>query len=400
MQAVILAAGKSTRTYPLTLTKPKPLLKVANLTIVERNLEQLRGLVDEVIMVVGYQSDMIKGFLGENYRGMKIRYVSQEETSGTASAFSLTKQYVQGKFILMFGDDLYSRADIRNLAKYNNAILAQKVENPSRFGVLKVEGDKFLEVIEKPQEFISDLVSIGCFIFTPEIFNVLEDIKLSQRGEYELTDAYNFLAQKEEIKVVSAKDFWLPITFPWSLLRANSFLLQRTKTDISKKSKVEKGVIIKGQVIIGEKTVIKSGVYIEGPVVIGEKCVIGPNAYLRAGTTIGDNCHIGQAVEIKNSIIGDNTNVAHLSYVGDSVLGDNVNFGAGTITANLRHDDKNIKSLVGDKVMDSEMKKMGVIVGDGCKTGVHTSFYPGVKMDPGTTTLPGDVVVRDIKKSE
>ena len=397
MQAIILAAGKSTRTYPLTLTKPKPLLKVAGTTIVEHNLEQLRGIVDEVIMVVGHKASTLKDFLGENYRGIKIKYILQEETSGNASALNLARAGVKGKFILMFGDDLYSRADIRSLLKYDNAILAQKVEDPSRFGVLKVEGDKFLEVIEKPQEFISDLVNIGCFVFSPEIFNVLDEIQPSPRGEYELTDAYNLLAQRTEIKVVPVKDIWLATTYPWSLLRANNVLLQRIKTDISKKAKVEKGVTIKGQITVGEKTVIKSGVYIEGPVVIGKKCVIGPNAYLRPGTSIGDNCHIGQAVEIKNSIIGDNTNVAHLSYVGDSILGDGVNFGAGTITANLRHDDETIKSLVGEKVVDSEMKKLGVVAGDGVKTGVHTSFYPGVKLDPGTTTLPGDVVERDIK---
>jgi bifunctional UDP-N-acetylglucosamine pyrophosphorylase/glucosamine-1-phosphate N-acetyltransferase len=132
---------------------------------------------------------------------------------------------------------------------------------------------------------------------------------------------------------------------------------------------------------------------------IGRNSVIGPNAYLRPGTTIGDGCHIGQAVEIKNSIIGAGSNVAHLSYVGDSILGENVNFGAGTITANLRHDGESIKSAVGDKVADSERKKLGVIVGDGCKTGVHTSFYPGVKLDPGTTTLPGEVVKRDLRNS-
>lgn len=396
MQAVILAAGKSTRTYPLTLTKPKPLLKVANTTVIEHNLDQLRGIVDEVIIVVGYKAEMMQEYLGENYRGMKIKYVLQEETSGNASALNLAREAVKGRFILLFGDDLYSRVDIRNLLKCENAILAQRVENPSNFGVLKVENDRFVEVIEKPQEFISDLVNIGCFVFSEKIFEVLDDIKLSRRGEYELTDAYNLLAQKTEIKVVPVSDYWLPTTYPWSLLKANAFLLGKIKTEISKKAKIEKGATIKGQIMVGDNTVIKSGVYIEGPVVIGKNCVIGPNAYLRAGTTIGDNCHVGQAVEIKNSILGNNTNVAHLSYVGDSVLGDRVNFGAGTITANLRHDGKDIKCQVGERVIDSEMKKLGVIVGDEVKTGVHTSFYPGVKLGPGTTTLPGDIIKRNL----
>ncbi len=396
MQAVILAAGKSTRTYPLTLTRPKPLLRVVNQTVIEHNLDELRGLVDEVIIVVGYKAEMIREFLGEERDGIRIKYILQEDTSGTASAVGKVREHIQGKFLLMFGDDLYSGEDLRRLVENENAILAQRVDNPSNFGVLRTEGDRFAGVIEKPQEFISDLVSIGCFVFSDKIFSVLDDIELSRRGEYEFTDAYNLLGKTEEIRVVTADDYWLPITYPWSLLQANAYLAGRIKGKIDPAATVEPGVTLKGEVIVGAGTVIKSGVYIEGPVTIGEDCVIGPNAYLRPGTTIGSGCHIGQAVEIKNSVIGDNTNVAHLSYVGDSVLGEKVNLGAGTITANLRHDGKTIKSQVGERVLDSGLLKLGIFVGDEAKTGVHTSFYPGVKLGPGSTTLPGDIVKRDL----
>lgn len=396
MQAVILAAGKSTRTYPLTLTRPKPLLRVVNQTIIEHNLRELRGLVDEVIIVVGYKAEMIREFLGEERDSIRIKYILQEDTSGTASAVGKVREHIRGRFLLMYGDDLYSGKDLGRLLENENAILAQRVDNPSNFGVLRTEGDKFLEVIEKPQEFISDLVSIGCFVFSDKIFSVLDDIELSRRGEYEFTDAYNLLGKTEDIRVVTAEDYWLPITYPWSLLRANAYLSGRIKGEISPEATVEPGATLKGEVMVGAGTIIKSGVCIEGPVVIGRDCVIGPNAYLRAGTTVASGCHIGQAVEIKNSIIGCRTNVAHLSYVGDSILGEKVNLGAGTITANLRHDGKPIKSQVGEQVLDSGLMKLGVVVGDEAKTGVHTSLYPGVKLGPGTTTLPGDIVKRDL----
>ena len=239
-------------------------------------------------------------------------------------------------------------------------------------------------------------MSIGCFVFSDKIFPVLDDIELSRRGEYEFTDAYNLLSKTEDIRVVAVDDYWLPVTYPWSLLQANAYLSGRIKRSVSPEAAIEEGATLKGEVVVGAGTVIKAGVYIEGPVVIGRDCVIGPNAYLRAGASVGNNCHIGQAVEIKNSIIGDNTNVAHLSYVGDSVLGEKVNLGAGTITANLRHDGKTVKSQVGEQVPDSGLLKLGAVIGDGAKTGVHTSFYPGVKLGPGTTTLPGDIVKRDL----
>lgn len=396
MQAVILAAGKSTRTYPLTLTKPKSLLKVAGKTIIEHNLDQLVGLVNEVYIVVGYKAEMIKEFIGNKFKGMNIKYIVQEKPLGNADALTKAEKQIKGKFILMFGDDLYNKKDIKKLLKCENAILAQKIKNPKQFGVLRVKNNVFVEVIEKPKVFISDLVNIGCFLFTKDIFNILGKIKLSKRNEYELTDAYNLLAKEKKIIVVTASNYWLPITFPWNLLEANEFLLSKIKTKKNKKAQIEKNVQIKGNLIVGAGTIIKSGVYIEGNIKIGNNCVIGPNCYLRGATTIGNNCHVGQAVEIKNSIIGDNTSVAHLSYIGDSIIGDCVNMGAGNIIANLRFNGKNIKSLVNGNIQDTERKKFGVIIGDNCKTGINVSFYPGIKINSDSIILPGEIVKKDI----
>ena len=133
--------------------------------------------------------------------------------------------------------------------------------------------------------------------------------------------------------------------------------------------------------------------------VIGTNCKIGPNCYIRGNTSIGDGCHIGQSVEIKNCVILSKTNVGHLSYVGDSVLGERVNFGAGTTTSNLRHDGKNHRSEVNGRVIDTGRRKFGTIVGDRVHTGINTSIYPGRKFWPDTTTLPGEIVRRDVKHS-
>jgi bifunctional UDP-N-acetylglucosamine pyrophosphorylase/glucosamine-1-phosphate N-acetyltransferase len=142
---------------------------------------------------------------------------------------------------------------------------------------------------------------------------------------------------------------------------------------------------------------IKTGAYIEGPALIGENAVIGPNCYIRAYTSIGKNVKIGNAVEIKNSIIMDNTNVGHLSYVGDSVIGRESNFGAGTITANLRHDNADISVTVKGKRVSSGRRKLGAIIGDNVKTGIGTSISPGVILHQGVRTGIGVIVDRDIE---
>ena len=129
--------------------------------------------------------------------------------------------------------------------------------------------------------------------------------------------------------------------------------------------------------------------------VIGCGCKIGPNCYIRGHTSIGDHCRIGQAVEVKNSLILSHTHIGHLSYVGDSVIGEHVNLGAGTITSNFRHDGKMHRSLVSGVLIDTGRKKFGAVIGDGVRTGIHTSIYPGRKLWPGVTTLPGEMVRTD-----
>lgn len=162
------------------------------------------------------------------------------------------------------------------------------------------------------------------------------------------------------------------------------------------KDRVEDGVTLTGAVSIGKNTVIKSGAFIEGPVIIGNNCTIGPNCYIRPYTSIGDNCKIGQSVEIKGSVIMPNCNIQHLSYVGDSVVGEGSNLGAGTITANHRHDDASIKSKIKDVLVDTKRNKMGAILSDGVQTGIHTSIYPGRKLWPNIQTRPGAIVDDDI----
>lgn len=196
--------------------------------------------------------------------------------------------------------------------------------------------------------------------------------------------------------IISIDDESLIINYPWDLLAINSEIMEEMR-ESSIAGTVRDGVTIDGFVTIGEGSVILPGVYMEGNVIIGENCKIGPNCYLRGSTSVGNNCHIGQAVEIKNSIIMDGVGAGHLSYVGDSIIGENSNLGAGTITANFRHDGTNHRSEVDGEIIDTGRRKFGTIFGDDVHTGIHTSIYPARKIWAHKSTLPGTVVKKDIK---
>ncbi|MDD2404242.1 MAG: hypothetical protein PHV75_07290 [Victivallaceae bacterium] len=187
----------------------------------------------------------------------------------------------------------------------------------------------------------------------------------------------------------------LHLRYPWDILA----MCEQVVANIEKNrfdGTVREGVTIDGVLWVGRGSVILPGVYIEGKVIIGENCKIGPNCYLRGNTYIGDNCHVGQAVEIKNSMLMNKVSAGHLSYLGDSIVAENTNLGAGTITANLRHDGKNHRSSVNGMLVDSGRRKFGTVIGECVHTGIHTTIYPGRKLWPGISTVPGEIVTKDI----
>lgn len=191
----------------------------------------------------------------------------------------------------------------------------------------------------------------------------------------------------------AADDFAL--LFPWDLLRLNEERVGALDADAIVGT-VSPRAVVEGRLVLGEGSSILPGVFIEGNAVIGRHTKVGPNACLRGNTTIGDHCHIGQAVEIKNSLLFDGVSAGHLSYCGDSIIGERVNLGAGTITANFRHDGCTHRSLVAGELRDTGRRKFGAVLGDDVHTGIHTGIYPGRKLWPGVCTRPGTMVKDDL----
>lgn len=396
MKAIIMAAGKSTRTYPLTVTRPKPLLTMANKTILEHQLEALSGLVSGVVLIVGYRQEMIRAQFGDRFGDLTIEYVEQRDQRGTGHAILQGAPCIDGPFLAMNGDDLFDRRDLARLAQTKQAALVKTIEDPRLYGIYEVTSDmRVVRLVEKPKVVFSKLANIGAYKFTPEVFKILETTPLSERGEIEITSAIQTLAERSDFRVVETEGYWIPIGFPWSLLDANAFLLDHHFTP-EILGDVSPFAHLTGSVSVGRGSVIRPGAVIDGPACIGEDCVVGPNCWIRPYTTIGKGCRVGQASEIKNSILMNGARAPHQNYIGDSILGENVNLGCGTVTANVRHDNQNHRSVVKGVLVDTGLRKLGAILGDHVHTGINTAIYPGRKLWPNTFTRPGEVVERDI----
>jgi bifunctional UDP-N-acetylglucosamine pyrophosphorylase/glucosamine-1-phosphate N-acetyltransferase len=394
MKCVVLAAGEGKRIHPLTFTKPKVMLPIANKPILEWNiLNAIKAGIKEFVFVVSYKSEMVRNYFGNGEKWeIKIDYVNQGEALGTAHAIATVEEFVDN-FIVLCGDTIFGKDDIINITQNNNSLGLVKVENAEEYGIVETKGKKVIKIYEKMDEPFSNVINAGIYHFNKKIFDYIKKTKKSQRGEYEITDSINMILNDINFESIFLKK-WKDVVYPWHLLDANEEILKniKNKTD----GTIEKNSTIKGDVSIGKNSIIMNGSYIDGPVIIGENCKIGPNCYIRPYTAIGDNCHIGNACDVKNSVIMNGSKIPHQNYIGDSIIGENCNLGAGSKVANLRLDKSYIKVVLNGNILDTKRRKLGVIMGDNVQTGINSMMNVGSVIGNNCFIGPGSMVSGEI----
>ena len=388
MECVVLAAGEGKRMRPLTAKRPKVMLPLANRPMMEHLVLAAReaGITD-FIFVVGYGEREIRRHFGDGSGlGIHIRYAPQRQQHGTADALRSARDFVTGPFLLLNGDMIVKSPDIANLCSCQAPCMSTSTtDHPQDYGVVVVENGLVTTLEEKSKHIGSSQINAGAYFFSPDIFELIDRVQTSSRGELELTDALSYYI--EEKKLTSYQlSHWIDVGNPWDMLDANLTLTGNFSTEL--KGTVEEGVTLQGTVIVGEGSVVKSGTYIEGPCIIGKNCRVGPHAYIRGATSIGDDCHIGHCSEIKNSIIMNGTKIPHFNYIGDSIIGTECNFGAGTKIANLRNDHANVR-VCGK---DTRRKKFGAVIGDGVQFGINCSINVGTMIGSNARFAPNSYI--------
>ncbi len=398
MRAIVLAAGEGRRMRPLTETRPKPLLEVAGATVVDHLLLALKAAkVTEVAVVVGYMADPLVKHL-EAGTPLPVRTFRQARPLGTGDAVKAAAEFVSGDTLVVNGDVLPHADDVRAVAEApaedaEVVVLTAEVRDASPYGVVLAEPAdsgqpaRITGLLEKPERPPGHHVNAGVYRVAPALMDRLASAKPSPRGEVEFTTPLGSAAADGRAYAVAAQHPWTEVGRPWDLLAAQERLFAGLKG--RDEGEVERGVHLKGPVVVAKGALVKAGAYIEGPVYIGPDARVGPNCYIRASTHIGEGCHVGAASEVKNSILFAHTHAPHHNYVGDSVLGAHVNLGSGTKIANLRLDEREVfVSLSGARV-GTGRGKFGAVIGDSVKTGINASINAGSVIGPGAFIGPG-----------
>jgi UDP-N-acetylglucosamine diphosphorylase/glucosamine-1-phosphate N-acetyltransferase len=344
------------------------------------------------VVVVGYEAETIRNAVRSRDWPVAVETVEQTDQRGTADAVRAARGALRAEpFVVLNGDVLYDRSSLADLYAADAAVGSVRVDDPSAYGVLRVDDGRVRSVVEKPADPPSNLVNAGAYVFPAEALGWL-DVDESDRGEAELTDVLQRACETTNVRAVGF-DRWLDVGRPWELLAANEWKLAEIDRDLA--GDVSDDAELRGRVVVAPDATIEPGVVIEGPVVVGAGSHVGPNAYVRGATYLGPETRVGHGVEVKNSVVMTGSAVPHLTYLGDSVLGTGVNLGASTTVANLRHDEEPVELTVkGDRVSTGR-RKFGVVCGDDVKTGIDATINAGVTLSTGATVAPGETVLRD-----
>ena len=206
----------------------------------------------------------------------------------------------------------------------------------------------------------------------------------------------SMVKENQTIRVVPFTDSWTPIKYPWHIFSVVQQFLDRTPGYIAPTASISEKATVDGKVYIDENVRIFEDAVIRGPVYIGRNSVIGNGSLVRSYSHIGADCVVGFSTEVKGSYIGDGC-WFHMCYVGDSIIGEGCSFGANTVFANWRFDEKNISVMVNGKQLDSGLNKLGAIVGKNCRSGVNVSIMPGVKVGPNSIVGPQVCLTKDLE---
>lgn len=400
---LLLAGGDSTRFWPL---QNKLFISFLGKPLILFQIEELLKYGELVTVIANKANATAIKRLIDNVDIKPIQILIQKEDyTGMAGAIFSAKNHIKGEVLIVNGSDLidYSSAVSQLfplIEEENKLILAGKrINEYFPGGYFKFDDEKkIIELVEKPgkDKVPSDVTKL-VFDYFVEIDDLVKHFSTSKTQKDDLYEVALNKLFSEDFKqgYVIYNSYWFALKYSWHVLSMmHHFLMTLKEQKISSTAHISEKALIVGPVAIGENVKIGDFCKIVGPTFINDNSVIGDYSMVRE-SQIGQDCLIGSYTEVARSYIGNNV-FLHRNYIGDSVLNNDVMFGAQAVTGNLRFNGEKISSLVNEEKVDTNMNKLGTIVGNLSKVGVNATILPGVKIGKETWIGPGEVVRYDV----
>jgi UDP-N-acetylglucosamine diphosphorylase / glucose-1-phosphate thymidylyltransferase / UDP-N-acetylgalactosamine diphosphorylase / glucosamine-1-phosphate N-acetyltransferase / galactosamine-1-phosphate N-acetyltransferase len=397
--ALILAGGSGKRFWPLTTDKilfpfmHKPFIS-------HTYLHRLPEAITRIIVIANPQNE---SYFRSLSFPVPYTVVVQSESKGMADAIlHASDSITDNPLLILNGDDIFDHSVMQEvIATASNSdafgvIAGWKVPHHMPLGYLKLDGDRITGIVEKPDpgdepsEYAYFVVNY--FANGNALVRTLRETTSQKDDVYE--QALSTLSQSEKFVMFEHAGFFSSIKYPWNILPIMDHILGTVPSYRGENVTIKSGVTIEGNVYIGDNVRIFEHSKITGPCYIGDGSIIGNNNIIR-GSHLGDGCITGFNTDITRSYIGDSC-WFHSNYIGDSVLESNISMGSGSVLANLRLDEQDIHSFVGEQKINSRRDKLGSIVGKSVRIGVNVSVMPGIKIGSGSFVGAGIVLDKDI----
>ncbi len=402
MQAVLLAAGASSRMYPFSENGHKSMIKILGKPLLEHVILGLKSKnIADLIIVVNEKNDTRDYFGNGEKLGVNISYVTQKNPDGAGNALLLCKDLINDDFLLInsyrVDCDKYIDALLDKKSGNDATLLLHDRDNTWLYGVVKVENEKVIGIVEKPEKGTepSKKCIVGIYLFSKNFLEILENIPSEH---YQLEKALDSFSKSHKISFVESNDEDIVLKYPWDLFRIKDYLLNSIKSNQGNNVKIGEDVIIEGEVFIGDNVTIMDKATLKGPCFIGNNSYIGSNSLLRDGVDVEEDSVVGSFMEVKNTLIMKGSKT-HSGFLGDSIIGENVRVAASVTTTNVRLDRENIFSVIADKKIDTGLKELGVIIGSNTKLGGNVTIMPGIVIGDNSLIGPSTTVISNVESN-
>jgi len=329
VKGLVLSGGKGSRLRPLTYTRAKQLVPVANKPVLFYGIEALTAAgVRDIGIVVGDTREEIRAAVGDGSRwNIDVTYIDQEAPLGLAHAVLISEAFI-GKepFVMYLGDNLLNRGITNFVEEFVRTkpaaqILLTRVPDPKMFGVAELSGGEIVRLSEKPKEPKSDLALVGVYMFGPEVFESVKRITPSVRNELEITDAIQDLIDRGcTVRPHLVEGWWKDTGKLDDILEANRLILETFDRLVD--GTVDGDSRVEGKVVVEDGAQIVGSV-VRGPAIIGANTRI-ELSYIGPYTSIMNDVEI-KGSEIEHSIVMEGSVLSELSSrIIDSLIGRNV----------------------------------------------------------------------------
>lgn len=337
-----MAGGKGSRIRPLTLSRPKPMIPVANRPMIEYIVDKIKKSgYNELVVTLSYLKNQIKSLLSEKYPEMNINYSMEKSPLGTAGGVKNASKYIDDTFFVLSGDVLVD-VDLNDLLEFHRrkkalaTMVLTPVDDPSHFGIAVLDNEhQIVKFKEKPQasEVFSKIANTGIYILEPEI---LDYIDTANKGEIDFSkDVFPHLIEnKAGIYGFIFEGYWNDVGRPKTYLQANYDVLNQKITPLPNGKLMKEGVGRLGDIWVGEYAKIHENARLIGPVVIGDNCIIEKGAIVGKGTVLGENVHLEENSTVKGSVIFSDSIIQTNSYLKDCIVDSNCRIERGSFIEN------------------------------------------------------------------